>query len=231
MLHILTFSELTWTTLFPGANHVLPQTERNSNRSKRHNLGIYCSLLLYWCCKHCFVFQNFMVHSTSMPLVSCSKKRWHIVMHLEFYLDIKYEQAQAIFLMCSLKIMHNFMWLDFASYSTKSLWPRRCLLVTQNICHTSWSTRRDVCMCFNTYLLFCRVCLFFVYLLSLFIYFFIFSLTGLVCCPPQTQVKYTQGGLENLELARKYFAQALRLNNRNMRALFGLYMVSAVLRH
>lgn len=43
----------------------------------------------------------------------------------------------------------------------------------------------------------------------------------------RTQVKYTQGGLENLELARKYFAQALRLNNRNMRALFGLYMVSA----
>uniref|UniRef100_A0A9J8BIT5 ER membrane protein complex subunit 2 n=2 Tax=Cyprinus carpio TaxID=7962 RepID=A0A9J8BIT5_CYPCA len=38
------------------------------------------------------------------------------------------------------------------------------------------------------------------------------------------QVKYTQGGLENLELARKYFAQALKLNNRNMRALFGLYM-------
>lgn len=41
-----------------------------------------------------------------------------------------------------------------------------------------------------------------------------------------TQVKYTQGGLENMELSRKYFAQALRLNNRNMRALFGLYMVS-----
>lgn len=32
-------------------------------------------------------------------------------------------------------------------------------------------------------------------------------------------------------MARKYFAQALRLNNRNMRALFGLYMVSAGLRH
>uniref|UniRef100_H3DDC1 ER membrane protein complex subunit 2 n=1 Tax=Tetraodon nigroviridis TaxID=99883 RepID=H3DDC1_TETNG len=44
----------------------------------------------------------------------------------------------------------------------------------------------------------------------------------LYCLP--AQVKYTQGGLENLELARKYFAQALRLNNRNMRALFGLYM-------
>ena len=42
-------------------------------------------------------------------------------------------------------------------------------------------------------------------------------------------MKYTQGGLENLELARKYFAQALRLNNRNMRALFGLYMVSTPL--
>ncbi|XP_013917293.1 PREDICTED: ER membrane protein complex subunit 2 [Thamnophis sirtalis] len=39
-----------------------------------------------------------------------------------------------------------------------------------------------------------------------------------------TRVKYTQGGLENLELSRKYFAQALKLNNRNMRALFGLYM-------
>lgn len=35
--------------------------------------------------------------------------------------------------------------------------------------------------------------------------------------------------MENLELARKYFAQALRLNNRNMRALFGLYMVSSAL--
>lgn len=47
---------------------------------------------------------------------------------------------------------------------------------------------------------------------------------GFLCNLPQ--VKYTQGGLENLELARKYFAQALKLNNRNMRALFGLYMVS-----
>uniref|UniRef100_A0A671QAI5 ER membrane protein complex subunit 2 n=1 Tax=Sinocyclocheilus anshuiensis TaxID=1608454 RepID=A0A671QAI5_9TELE len=43
-------------------------------------------------------------------------------------------------------------------------------------------------------------------------------------CEQYAEVKYTQGGLENLELARKYFAQALKLNNRNMRALFGLYM-------
>uniref|UniRef100_H2N2F6 ER membrane protein complex subunit 2 n=1 Tax=Oryzias latipes TaxID=8090 RepID=H2N2F6_ORYLA len=43
-------------------------------------------------------------------------------------------------------------------------------------------------------------------------------------CEQYAEVKYTQGGLENMELSRKYFAQALRLNNRNMRALFGLYM-------
>uniref|UniRef100_A0A8C6KHB3 ER membrane protein complex subunit 2 n=1 Tax=Nothobranchius furzeri TaxID=105023 RepID=A0A8C6KHB3_NOTFU len=43
-------------------------------------------------------------------------------------------------------------------------------------------------------------------------------------CEQYAEVKYTQGGLENLELSRKYFSQALRLNNRNMRALFGLYM-------
>ncbi|XP_075070063.1 ER membrane protein complex subunit 2 isoform X1 [Mixophyes fleayi] len=40
------------------------------------------------------------------------------------------------------------------------------------------------------------------------------------------EVKYTQGGLENLELSRKYFSQALKLNNHNMRALFGLYISS-----
>ncbi|CAI9588993.1 unnamed protein product [Staurois parvus] len=40
------------------------------------------------------------------------------------------------------------------------------------------------------------------------------------------EVKYSQGGLENLELARKYFSQALKLNNHNMRALFGLYISS-----
>ncbi|XP_062836159.1 ER membrane protein complex subunit 2 isoform X1 [Anolis carolinensis] len=43
-------------------------------------------------------------------------------------------------------------------------------------------------------------------------------------CQQFAEVKYTQGGLENLELSRKYFSQALKLNNRNMRALFGLYM-------
>uniref|UniRef100_A0A4W3IM16 ER membrane protein complex subunit 2 n=1 Tax=Callorhinchus milii TaxID=7868 RepID=A0A4W3IM16_CALMI len=46
-------------------------------------------------------------------------------------------------------------------------------------------------------------------------------------CQNYAEVKYTQGGLENLEIARKYFSQALKLNNRNMRALFGLYMTAS----
>ncbi|XP_032815121.1 ER membrane protein complex subunit 2 [Petromyzon marinus] len=45
-------------------------------------------------------------------------------------------------------------------------------------------------------------------------------------CQKYAEVKYTQGGLDNMEVARKYFAQALKLNNINMRALFGLYMSS-----
>uniref|UniRef100_UPI00358E0E8F ER membrane protein complex subunit 2 n=1 Tax=Myxine glutinosa TaxID=7769 RepID=UPI00358E0E8F len=45
-------------------------------------------------------------------------------------------------------------------------------------------------------------------------------------CQKYAEVKYTQGGLDNMELARKYFAQALKLNSTNMRALFGLYMAS-----
>jgi hypothetical protein len=43
-------------------------------------------------------------------------------------------------------------------------------------------------------------------------------------CQQYAEVKYTQGELENLELSRKYFVQALNLNDRNMRALFRLYM-------
>lgn len=34
------------------------------------------------------------------------------------------------------------------------------------------------------------------------------------------------GGIENLEKARSNFAQALRLDNNNMRALYGFFMVS-----
>lgn len=40
------------------------------------------------------------------------------------------------------------------------------------------------------------------------------------------QIKYTQGGSDNLETARSYFAQACKLNPNNMRAQFGLLLVS-----
>lgn len=40
------------------------------------------------------------------------------------------------------------------------------------------------------------------------------------------EIRYTQGGQENMEISKKYFAQALKLNPLNIRALFGLYMTS-----
>ena len=41
------------------------------------------------------------------------------------------------------------------------------------------------------------------------------------------EILYTIGGNENMEKARKYFAQALKLDNNNMRALFGFFLASA----
>ena len=41
------------------------------------------------------------------------------------------------------------------------------------------------------------------------------------------EILYTQGTQESLEMARAYFAQALKLNPRNMRALYGLYLTAA----
>lgn len=41
------------------------------------------------------------------------------------------------------------------------------------------------------------------------------------------EILYTLGGNENTEKARKYFAQALKLDNNNMRALFGFFLSSA----
>ncbi|XP_076065869.1 ER membrane protein complex subunit 2-like [Oratosquilla oratoria] len=38
------------------------------------------------------------------------------------------------------------------------------------------------------------------------------------------EIKYTQGGAENMELARSYFSQAVKLNPSNPRALFGLFL-------
>jgi len=41
------------------------------------------------------------------------------------------------------------------------------------------------------------------------------------------EILYTIGGNENMEKARKYFAQALKLDNNNMRALFGFFLAAA----
>lgn len=40
------------------------------------------------------------------------------------------------------------------------------------------------------------------------------------------QIQYTIGGFENMELARAYFAQSIKLNPRNIRSLYGLFLVS-----
>ncbi|KAG5887579.1 hypothetical protein JTB14_009987 [Gonioctena quinquepunctata] len=42
-------------------------------------------------------------------------------------------------------------------------------------------------------------------------------------------IKYSQGGLENIEIARTYYHQALKLNQKNMRALYGVYLSTSSL--
>ncbi|KAL1491825.1 hypothetical protein ABEB36_012362 [Hypothenemus hampei] len=42
-------------------------------------------------------------------------------------------------------------------------------------------------------------------------------------------IKYTQGGFDNLEIAKSYYSQALKINPKNMRALYGLYLTSSSL--
>jgi len=41
------------------------------------------------------------------------------------------------------------------------------------------------------------------------------------------EIKYTNGGQENMEQARSYFAHAVKLNSNNMRALFGLFLAAS----
>uniref|UniRef100_A0A2C9KIV9 ER membrane protein complex subunit 2 n=1 Tax=Biomphalaria glabrata TaxID=6526 RepID=A0A2C9KIV9_BIOGL len=43
------------------------------------------------------------------------------------------------------------------------------------------------------------------------------------------EIRYTQGGNENIELARTYFAQAVKLNPNNLRALYGFFLSSSYL--
>ncbi|KAG8228982.1 hypothetical protein J437_LFUL009540 [Ladona fulva] len=41
------------------------------------------------------------------------------------------------------------------------------------------------------------------------------------------EIRYTQGGYENIELARAHYCQAIKLNPNNMRALYGLFLTSS----
>lgn len=40
------------------------------------------------------------------------------------------------------------------------------------------------------------------------------------------EIRYTMGGQDNIEIAKSYYAQAIKLNGNNLRALYGLYLVS-----
>ncbi|XP_055697873.1 ER membrane protein complex subunit 2-like [Phlebotomus papatasi] len=38
------------------------------------------------------------------------------------------------------------------------------------------------------------------------------------------EIRYTMGGIENIEIAKSYYSQAIKLNSYNIRALYGLYL-------
>lgn len=38
------------------------------------------------------------------------------------------------------------------------------------------------------------------------------------------EIRYTMGGLENMEIAKTYYSQTVKLNPKNLRGLFGLYL-------
>lgn len=40
---------------------------------------------------------------------------------------------------------------------------------------------------------------------------------------------YLQGGVENIEIARTYYSQAIKLNPHNLRALYGLFLCCSYL--
>jgi cytochrome c-type biogenesis protein CcmH/NrfG len=39
------------------------------------------------------------------------------------------------------------------------------------------------------------------------------------------EIRYTQGGFENMEMAKTYYSKSVTLNPQNMRALYGLLLV------
>lgn len=40
------------------------------------------------------------------------------------------------------------------------------------------------------------------------------------------EIRYTMGGAENIEIAKTYYLHAYKLNPKNLRVLYGLYLVS-----
>ena len=40
------------------------------------------------------------------------------------------------------------------------------------------------------------------------------------------EIRYTQGGVEHLEMAKVYYSHAIKINPNNMRSLYGLLLVS-----
>ena len=47
----------------------------------------------------------------------------------------------------------------------------------------------------------------------------------ILLCYRYAEIKYTQGGLEHMEIAKTYYFHTIRLNPGNMRALYGLLWV------
>ncbi len=41
------------------------------------------------------------------------------------------------------------------------------------------------------------------------------------------EIRYTQGGFDNIELAKAYYSKAVTMNPNNMRALYGLLLTSS----
>ncbi|XP_075546395.1 ER membrane protein complex subunit 2-like isoform X2 [Dermacentor variabilis] len=62
-----------------------------------------------------------------------------------------------------------------------------------------------------------------------------FCLEELILCNPHNhlyyqryaEIQYTIGNMETMELARSYFAQAVKLNPNNVRALYGLFLAAS----
>ncbi|KER33685.1 hypothetical protein T265_00567 [Opisthorchis viverrini] len=50
-------------------------------------------------------------------------------------------------------------------------------------------------------------------------------------CQRYAEIKYTEGGSENLELARAYFSRSCQLNPNNLRSLYGLLLACSALDH